>query len=132
LSYYHPEGPLVNPERRHPSALGLLHSNALINRDKRQISNMNRLVLLFFILALAACEPASELRDYSELDIEALQTLMEQGELTSERLTEFYLDRIASIDRNRQGAGPGTSNVWPTRTDARDTGRPESEHRHCR
>lgn len=75
---------------------------------------MNRLVLLFFILALAACEPASELRDYSELDIEALQTLMEQGELTSERLTEFYLDRIDSIDRN----GPALNSIIEANPDA--------------
>ena len=50
-------------------------------------------------------EPESH--DYSELDIETLQALMEQGELTSEQLTEFYLDRIESVDRN----GPALNSI---------------------
>ncbi len=68
---------------------------------------MNRLIVLFSVLALAACVPEPEQADYSEFDIEALQGLMEQGELTSEQLTRFYLDRIEAIDRN----GPGLNSI---------------------
>ncbi len=77
---------------------------------------MSRLVALILVLALAACEPASKSRDYSELDIETLQTLMEQGELTSEQLVEFYLDRIDSIDRN----GPALNSIIEVNPDALD------------
>ena len=75
---------------------------------------MNRLAALFLILGLGACDPASKSRDYSEMDIETLQALMEQGELTSERLTEFYLDRIESIDRN----GPALNSIIEVNPDA--------------
>lgn len=56
--------------------------------------------MLCFLLVLPAGTPAAETRDYSELDIDALQMLMEQGDLTSEQLTRFYLDRIEFIDRS--------------------------------
>jgi amidase len=45
--------------------------------------------------------------DYSEFDIEALQSLMQKGELSSRQLTRFYLDRIEAIDRN----GPGLNSI---------------------
>jgi len=38
--------------------------------------------------------------DYSEYDIESLQTLMQKGELTSRQLVQYYIDRIEAIDRN--------------------------------
>ena len=38
--------------------------------------------------------------DYAEYNIESLQALMHTGELSSLQLTQFYLDRIESIDRN--------------------------------
>jgi len=38
--------------------------------------------------------------DYSGFDIESLQTLMQKGELSSQQLTQYYLDRIEAIDRN--------------------------------
>ena len=38
--------------------------------------------------------------DYREYDIESLQALMQQGELSSRQLVQFYIDRIEAIDRN--------------------------------
>ena len=38
--------------------------------------------------------------DYWEHDITTLQALMQQGQLSSRRLTQYYLDRIDAIDRN--------------------------------
>ena len=38
--------------------------------------------------------------EYAEYDIASLQALMQSGELTSEQLTAFYLERIESIDRS--------------------------------
>jgi amidase len=57
---------------------------------------------------------SAELADYSEMDIDALQTLMEQGDLTSERLTRYYLDRIESIDQN----GPALNSIIEVNPDA--------------
>ena len=36
----------------------------------------------------------------NEITITALQEKMERGELTSEKITQLYLDRIEKIDRN--------------------------------
>jgi amidase len=57
-------------------------------------------ICAFFVLA--ACAPEVGPVDYSERSIATLQQLMEEGELSSEELTAFYLQRIAAIDQ----AGP--------------------------
>jgi len=58
---------------------------------------------IFLLSLLAACTAEPETADYSELDITTLQRLMQEGELTSEALTRFYLVRIESIDRGEDG-----------------------------
>jgi amidase len=55
----------------------------------------------------AAADAEVKAADYSELDIESLQAMMQQGELNSAQLTQFYLDRIDAIDRN----GPGLNSI---------------------
>jgi len=45
--------------------------------------------------------------DYGEYSIAALQALMHKGELSSQQLTRYYLDRIEAIDRN----GPGLNSI---------------------
>lgn len=50
---------------------------------------------------------ANDAVDYRELDIESLQTLMQEGELSSQQLTQYYLDRIEAIDRN----GPALNSI---------------------
>jgi amidase len=58
-------------------------------------------------LLLAACTSDRHQVDrqafdvnYREYDIESLQTLMRQGELSSSQLTRYYLNRIKTIDKN--------------------------------
>ncbi|MBW3549644.1 MAG: amidase [Proteobacteria bacterium] len=51
---------------------------------------------------------------FAELDITELQARMERGELSSRRLTEAYLERIAAID----DAGPMLNAVIETNPDA--------------
>ena len=72
-------------------------------------------------LLLSACAPEPEAEkvvttapDYTEYDIDALQALMQNGELTSVGLTQFYLDRIEAIDRN----GPALNSIIETNPEA--------------
>jgi amidase len=65
---------------------------------------ISRLFLLMLLTVFAggslADESGKDQADYRELDIGSLQTLMQQGKLSSRALTQFYLDRIEAIDRN--------------------------------
>ena len=65
---------------------------------------------LWLSFFLVACDAPVEQADYRELDIDALQALMEKGELTSEQLTQFYLDRIDARGSNLL-TSPGTVNA---------------------
>ena len=69
--------------------------------------------LLLFVL-VAGCDRRADPTDYPEYDIDALQALMEQGDLTSEELTRFYLDRIDAVDR----AGPTLNSIIEVNPDA--------------
>lgn len=80
------------------------------------------------ILAIAACDrapdpgsrpdaaqpPAAAALDLSEFDIQALQQKMQDGSLTSRRITQWYMDRIAAID----DAGPTLNAVIAVNPDA--------------
>lgn len=63
-------------------------------------------------LALAACSAPAP--DYFEATIPELHDQMARGELTSERLVGWYLDRIEAIDRN----GPSLDSVIELNPDA--------------
>ena len=66
--------------------------------------------LICTISLLVGCVPDPgqvAYNDYSEYDIATLQALMQEGELSSAQLTEFYLQRIESIDRD----GPGLNAI---------------------
>ena len=52
--------------------------------------------------------------DLSELEIDALQKRLQDGTLTSRRLTQWYLDRVAAID----DAGPMLNAVIAINPDA--------------
>jgi amidase len=77
---------------------------------------MNKLFGLFFlsILALAACSKVPDAPVHIELDIESLQAMMERGDLTSKQLTQYYLDRIETFDRN----GPTLQSIIELNPDA--------------
>jgi amidase len=55
---------------------------------------------LCLLSLLFGCTANEERLDYAEHDIETLQALMQQGELSSVQLTRYYLHRIDAIDRN--------------------------------
>lgn len=63
--------------------------------------------------------------DYAEHDISTLQRLMQNGELTSEELTAYYLERIESIDR----AGPALNSIIEVNPEALDIARALDEER---
>lgn len=69
---------------------------------------------LTFILILSACAGTGRTVDYSELDIQSLQSLMVDGQLDSERLVRFYLDRIDALDAN----GPMLNSIIEVNPDA--------------
>ncbi len=55
----------------------------------------SRLVFGLCVLSLLfGCTADSDRADYREHDIATLQALMQQGELSSRQLTQYYLDRI--------------------------------------
>lgn len=80
------------------------------------------------LLAIAACDrapdtgsrpeaaqaPAAAALDLTEFDIQALQQKMQDGSLTSRRITQWYMDRIAAID----DAGPTLNAVIAVNPDA--------------
>lgn len=69
---------------------------------------VRRLVLTHCALAfLFACTDDAGVRDYREQGIDQLQSLMEQGDLSSRELTQYYLDRIEAIDRR----GPALNSI---------------------
>ncbi len=67
---------------------------------------------LLVLLMLGAC--AGEPPDFSETEITELHDRMQRGELTSERLVSWYLDRIAAID----AAGPRLASIIEVNPDA--------------
>jgi amidase len=73
---------------------------------------MRNLLSALLILTLAACTDGE--RDYSEADIAALHDHMQRGELSSEELVAWYIERINTIDR----AGPTLSSVIEINPDA--------------
>ena len=52
--------------------------------------------LLFYLAPVSH----ADVIDYRESDIDSLQSLMQAGDLSSEKLVRYYLDRIEAIDRN--------------------------------
>ncbi len=71
-----------------------------------------RPVLLLVIIGLAACE--QQTGNYEEASIAELHDQMQRGELTSEQLVHWYLDRIETIDRS----GPELNSVIELNPDA--------------
>ena len=59
------------------------------------------------IFLLTGCAPKPDQSEYNEVDIATLQTLMQNGDLSSVALTQYYLQRIESVDRR----GPGLNAI---------------------
>ena len=76
-----------------------------------------RLLLVAGLLCLAACgKPPADL---AEATIADLQDRMQEGELTAERVAEWYLARIDAIDRS----GPALRSVIEVNPDALEIAR---------
>jgi len=75
------------------------------------------------LLVLAAC--SGEAPDFAEASIAELQDRMHRGEVTSEQLVSWYLQRIETIDRN----GPELNAILETNPDALQTARALDEER---
>jgi len=73
---------------------------------------MRSLLSALLIFTLAACSGGE--RDYSEADIAALHDHMQRGELSSEELVAWYIDRIKTIDQ----AGPALNSIIEINPDA--------------
>ena len=78
---------------------------------------MRRGYLIAIILLLASC--AGEPDNFEEATIADLHDRMHRGELTSEQLVSWYLDRIEAIDRS----GPGLRSIIELNPDALLTAR---------
>ena len=66
------------------------------------------------LFLLAAC--GAEQRDFSEASIADLHDQLQRGDITSEELVDWYIDRIAAIDRS----GPALNAIIEINPDARD------------
>ena len=73
---------------------------------------MRRLLSALLIFTLAACAGGEP--DYSEADIATLHDHMQRGELSSEELVAWYIDRINTIDH----AGPALNSIIEINPDA--------------
>lgn len=102
-----------------------MHSGTLNGFLSRLIGKAGIALLLIGLLIPAGCggdaenaasEAEAKIR-LELLDIESLQTMMADGELTSEQLTRHCLDRIAMLD----DAGPRLNAVIETNPDALQT-----------
>ena len=73
---------------------------------------MRRVYLFVIVLVLAGC--TREAPDFSEATIADLHDRMHRGEVTSEQLVGWYLDRIDSIDQG----GPSLQSILEVNPDA--------------
>jgi amidase len=73
---------------------------------------MCRILSAILLLVLAACTGSE--RDYSEADIAELHDHMQRGEISSEELVRWYIERVETIDR----AGPALNSIIEINPDA--------------
>jgi amidase len=78
----------------------------------RQSTSLRLVAWLLVVVAVAGCDRQRE--DFSEADIAGLHDRMQRGELSSESLTRWYIDRIEAIDRG----GPELRSVIEVNPDA--------------
>ena len=79
----------------------------------------------FWLFLLTGCGPEPVQFDYAEHDISTLQELMQSGDLSSEKLTAFYLHRIDTVDR----AGPELNSIIELNPDALEIAKALDEER---
>ena len=80
---------------------------------------------IFSLLLLVGCGPDPVQVDYAEHDISTLQELIQSGDLSSEALTAYYLQRVDELDR----AGPELRSIIELNPDALAIARALDEER---
>ena len=70
----------------------------MLNKSLHYLQFPSLCLVLLFSSALQS-QQSNDL-NYQEYDIESLQALMQAGDLSSQQLVQFYLDRIEAIDRH--------------------------------
>ena len=94
------------------------------------VFSLFRLLLVVWLLLLggSGCSenPPLELFDVTEKSIEELQVAMETGAVTSEKLVEMYLARIAAYDQR----GPAINSIIVLNPEAAETARALDEERY--
>ncbi len=68
-------------------------------RNRDGLKSLRQAFVLLAMVALAACAPATT-GNYEEATIAELQDAMQSGELSARALTDYYLERIDTHDRN--------------------------------
>jgi amidase len=72
-------------------------------------------LLIFAAMALGSAQSSHEVpTQFNEFTVAQLQEAMSHGRITSEGLTEYYIDRILALDQN----GPGVNSVIELNPDA--------------
>ena len=71
-----------------------------------------RIIVLGLIVLLGACSAREQ--DFSDVEIVTLHDQIQRGELNSEQLVSWYIDRIESLDR----AGPKLNSIIEINPDA--------------
>ena len=90
-----------------------------------QVNRRVGLLLVSILAVFSAALPQLVHGDFREADIESLQSAMESGELSVEKLVRYYVDRIGRIDEN----GPALNSIIEINPDALDIARALDEER---
>lgn len=92
--------------------VGIVDHAASAAAAAKQARQVRHTLALFLAVLAAAC--TGEARDFEEASIADLHDAMQRGELKSEDLVHWYLDRIEAIDRD----GPQLSSIIEVNPDA--------------
>src|ERR1035438_5972406 len=84
---------------------------ALFRRNEMMSPNLRTILLATLLTSTLYAasgvaqskEPTNVPHNYNEMTVAQLEALMAAGKLTSEKLTDYYIDRILDLDQN----GPG-------------------------
>jgi amidase len=85
-------------------------------RGRRFVVVFKTLLISVAAVALGSADSSQAPNHFNEFTIAQLQAAMSDGRLTSEQLTEFYINRIFRLDQN----GPGVNAVLELNPDAID------------
>jgi amidase len=95
-------------------------------RGRRSVVVFKTLVIAVAAVALGSADSKHKVpTEFNEFTIAQLQDAMSAGHVTSERLTEYYIERIFDLDQN----GPGVNSVIELNPDAIEIAKKTDEMR---